>query len=319
MEPDEDLAICVSGLTKRYGDFTAVDGLDLNVRRREFVGLLGPNGAGKSTTLKAISGLLTPTSGTILINGIDSRDHKNAMTRVGCVIETPMPYPSYTPAEMLTHAGKMHGIPKDEIRVRARDVLEELRMWSWRDKKIGGFSKGMRQRVTIAASLIHNPEIVLLDEPTSGLDPRGMIEVRQILKGLKSSGLTLVISTHMLKEVSELCTSMTMMNHGREVVSGNVADLVHGMSGKGTVALDTRVAKDVPPGFLKDLATLPGVAGVESTGPRSFKTTFSGSDEQQSAIVDFIQSHGLMLLSMSESGKDLESLYMSLTDEEAGA
>lgn len=309
-------ALEISGLTKRYGDFTAVDDLDMVVRKGEFMGLLGPNGAGKSTVLKSISGLLTPTSGTILVNGIDSRDHKEAMSRVGCVIETPMPYPSYTPSEMLTYVGRMCGIPKDEIRVRAKDVLEDLRMWPQRDKKIGGFSKGMIQRISIAAALIHNPDIVLLDEPTSGLDPRGMAEIRQILSELRGRGLTLLISTHMLNEVSELCTSMTLINHGRKIVSGSVGDLVHDLSGrmKGTL-LEVRTAKEVPPEFIRELSSLPGVSDAASTGPRSFRVSFAGTDEQRAAIVDLVQSRGLMMLSMDESGEDLESLYMSLTDD----
>ena len=304
-------AIEVRGLTKRYGDLIAIDDFDMDIPKGESMGLVGPNGAGKSTILKSISGLISPTSGTILINGVDSRNHREAMTGVGCVIETPLPYPSYTPAEMLSYAGRMHGIPKEEIRIRSKDVLEDLRMWSWRDKRIGGFSKGMMQRVSIATALIHNPEIVLFDEPTSGLDPRGMIEMRQILQDLKRRGLTMVISTHMLGEISELCTSMTLIDHGRKVIGGRVEELLR--RGQGVV-IEVRLAKDITPGFMKDLSELPGIFDTEATGPRAFRARFIGTDEQQASIAELVQSHGLMILSMNETGEDLESFYMSHTN-----
>ena len=286
--------IDIRHLTKRYGDFTAVDDLSLSVRKGEFLGILGPNGAGKSTTLKSITGMLTPTSGEIFVNGIDARKHREAMCHVGCVIETPQCYPNFSPAEMLDYVGRMHGLPRDEIAIRARDVLEELRMWPWRGKNIGGFSKGMKQRVALAAALLPNPDIIILDEPTSGLDPRGMIEIRQILNGLKQRGLSLMISTHILKEVSEMCTNVIMINHGKQVI---------------------KTIKPMTTEFYTDLDSMAGVSDVERTGEKSAKFRFNGDDEQQSDIVDLVYSHKLRMLSMNESGADLESLYMKLTDE----
>ena len=170
-----------------YGGFAAISNVNLTVRKGEFMGLLGPNGAGKSTTLKAITGLLMPTSGSVRIAGIDIHDHRRAMEHVGCVIETPEPYPGFTPAEIMEYVGRLYGLDSREIEIRARDVLETMRMWEWRDKKIGEFSKGMRQRVVLAQALLPNPDTIILDEPTSGLDPRGMIEIRQTLASPSSS------------------------------------------------------------------------------------------------------------------------------------
>ena len=178
-------AIEAVGLTKMYGGFAAISDVNLTVRKGEFMGLLGPNGAGKSTTLKAITGLLMPTSGSVRIAGIDIKDHRHAMEHVGCVIETPEPYPGFTPAEVMQYVGRIYGLDKREIEIRSRDVLETMRMWEWRNKKIGEFSKGMRQRVVIAQALLPNPDTIILDEPTSGLDPRGMIEIRQTLAEMK--------------------------------------------------------------------------------------------------------------------------------------
>lgn len=305
----------VENLTKRYGDFIAVDDLSMTVKKGEFMGLLGPNGAGKSTTLKSITGLVTPTSGTIRVNGIDTKDHKSAMTHVGCVIETPECYPNFSPAEMLEYIGRIHGLSRSEIKIRARDVLEEVRMWKWRDKNVGKFSKGMRQRVSLAAAMMPNPEIIILDEPTSGLDPRGMIEIRQTLNDLKRRDLSLLISTHILKEVSEMCTSMTMINHGKTIISGDVNTLIHNLA-KDTkgVEIELRTLTEMGKEFMTDIEGLQGISSLERTGDRSVRFRFVGTDEQQADIVDMVYRHRLRLLSMNESGADLESLYMKLTE-----
>ena len=307
----------VQNLTKRYGSFTAVDNLSMTVKKGEFMGLLGPNGAGKSTTLKSITGLVRPTEGTILVNGIDAMRHKEAMRHVGCVIETPESYPNFTPAEMLEYVGRIHGISRAEIRIRARDVLEEVRMWKWRDKPVGQFSKGMRQRVSLAAAMLPNPELIILDEPTSGLDPRGMIEIRQTLNDLKKRDLTLLISTHILKEVSEMCTSMTMINHGKTVISGDVNTLIHNMAmdARG-VEIELKTLTQMSKEFMYDVEHMQGVSTLERTGDRSVRFRFIGTDEQQADIVDMVYRHNLRLLSMNESGADIESLYMQLTDED---
>jgi len=320
MDDDSDigqgLSLDVRNLTKRFGNFTAVDNLSLKVKKGEFMGLLGPNGAGKSTTLKSITGLISPTKGKIYINGIDSVKHRNAMTHVGCVIETPESYPNFTPTEMMQYVGRIHGLSNKEIKIRARDVLEEVRMWSWRDKNIGEFSKGMRQRVSLAVAMFPNPNLVLLDEPTSGLDPRGMIEIRRTMNSLKKRGMSLLISTHILKEVSEMCTSMTMINHGKTIISGDVNKLIHNLAqNENTVAIELRMLGDLTNKFISDINAMTGVSNFEKMGEGSVKFSFNGTDDQQADIVDLVYAHKLRLLCMNETGADIESLYMKLTDE----
>ena len=301
------------GLTKRYGNFVAISNINLTVRKGEFMGLLGPNGAGKSTTLKAITGLLTPTSGTVRIGGIDISDHRRAMEHVGCVIETPEPYPNFTPAEIMEYVGKLYGLNSREISIRARDALESVRMWEWRDKKIGGFSKGMRQRVILAQALLPNPDTIILDEPTSGLDPRGMIEIRQTLAELKQRDRSLLISTHILKEVSEICGSVTMIRDGKVITSGDVATLVHGMGNIQQVTLEIRTLKPLTQGLITDLTGCTGVTDVEKMGDHIVKVAFSGSSDDQAHVASIAFGSGLGILAMNEKGADLESLYMELT------
>ena len=307
-------AIEVSHLVKRYGSFTAVSDISFQVGRGEFMGLLGPNGAGKSTTLKAVTGLLKPTSGTVFIQGVDIRDHRHALQHVGSVIETPMPYGDFTPADLLQHVGRIYGLDKREIAIRGRDVLEEMKLWDWRYSKIDGFSKGMKQRVVLAQALLPNPDIIILDEPTSGLDPRGMVEVREILKGLKKRDCSLLISTHILSEVSELCGSVTMIRDGQAVMSGDVSELLNGTS-SGPITLEVKVLKDVTSDFVSSLSDCKGVMNCETKGNHMLNIQFNGSPEEQTEVIATAFNSGLGLLSVNESGKDLESLYMELTEE----
>lgn len=308
-------AIEAVGLTKMYGGFAAISDVNLTVRRGEFMGLLGPNGAGKSTTLKAITGLLIPTSGTVRIAGVDVKDHSRAMQHVGCVIETPEPYPGFTPAEIMEYVGRMYGMDSREIAIRSRDVLETVKMWDWRDKKVGGFSKGMRQRIVLAQALLPNPDTIILDEPTSGLDPRGMIEIRQTLSELKSRDRSLLISTHILSEVSELCGSVTMIRDGRVVVQGDVSELIHG-SGGSTVTLEVRTVGELTSEVIRDVEGCDGVRGTERMGGHAVKVSFSGTPEQQAHVADTLFRSGLGILAMNEKGVNLESMYMELTKED---
>ena len=306
-------AIEIRSLTKAFGSFVAVSNVSMNVKRGEFMGLLGPNGAGKSTTLKVITGMITPTSGSVEINGIDSLDHSNAMDGVGCVIETPECYPNFSPTEILKYVGKLTGVGGGNLNDRVRETLEEVRMWEWRDKPVGKFSKGMKQRVALAQALLPDPDILLLDEPTSGLDPRGMVEVREILRGLKRQGKSLLVSTHILSEVSEVCDAVTVIRRGQTMMSGNVRELMQRREGNVTVQVGLR--KGLTSTFLQDLRKFDGVASAESTDEYSFSVTFSGEDDRE-GIVDLIRKHKLGLLTMNQKGSDIESLYMSVTAED---
>lgn len=306
-------AIEAVGLTKMYGGFAAISNINLTVRKGEFMGLLGPNGAGKSTTLKAITGLLMPTSGSVRIAGIDIHDHRRAMEHVGCVIETPEPYPGFTPAEILDYVGRIYGLDSREIEIRSRDVLETMRMWEWRDKKIGDFSKGMRQRIVLAQALLPNPDTIILDEPTSGLDPRGMIEIRQTLAELKHRDVSLLISTHILSEVSEICGSVTMIRDGKVIASGDVSRLIHGTGVDNSVTLEIRTLRALTPQVISDLTHCPGVMSSERMGDYTIELEFAGSQEDQAHVNEVAFRSGLGILALNEKGANLEDLYMELT------
>ena len=184
--------ILIENLEKTYkGGFKAVDALSLSVPRRSFVGFLGPNGAGKTTTIKIMTHLLDATGGKVYLNGVDAMsDPKKAMAEVGAVVETPEFYPYLTPVETLEYLGRIRGMSKQDIRRRTDVVLETVKMTEVKNKRVGQFSKGMKQRIAIAQAIMHEPSTIILDEPTSGLDPRGMYEVREVLNDLKKEDYT---------------------------------------------------------------------------------------------------------------------------------
>ncbi len=306
------IAIEISSLTKSFGGFVAVDNVSMTINKGEFMGLLGPNGAGKTTILKLLSGMIRPTSGNAKVNGIDCAVHHKAMKAVGCVIETPECYSNFTPVEMLRYIGNVRGISKSDVDERIRIVLDEVKMWEWRNDKIGNFSKGMKQRVALAQALLSDPEILILDEPTSGLDPRGMVEVRDILSSLKGRGLTMLISTHMLNEVSELCDSVTMIRQGKVVVSGKVRELL--TSGKGEFRIEIETQNNMTKEFLSDIEIIYGKGNVDILDDFTFVVASSEKDAAYT-VVDMIREHNLGLRAIKHKGSDLESLYMSLTQD----
>lgn len=306
-------AIEINSLTKQFGSFIAVSNISMSVKRGQFMGLLGPNGAGKSTILKVITGMISSTSGSVQVNGFDVGDHKDAMATVGCVIETPECYPDFTPTEVLKHIGGLRGLKGAYLDERIVKVLNEVRMWEWRDKPVGKFSKGMRQRVALAQALLPDPEILILDEPTSGLDPRGMIEVREILKGLKDGRRSLLISTHMLNEASEVCDEVTVLRRGQKVMGGSIRELQR--SAVGEAILEVTVRKPYEENFLNEIRQNPTVENAEPIDEYSFMIDMKDHDVGREWIIELIGQHNLGFLTMSQKGSDLEDLYMSLTQE----
>jgi ABC-2 type transport system ATP-binding protein len=237
MEGDKEMpSLEAVSLSKKYGSFEAVANLNLKIEGAKCVGFLGPNGAGKTTTLKMFTDLIRASSGQALINGINVHTHKKkALESVGTLIETPEIYPSLTPREALNMISEIRGVPKDERNRRIEEAVAEVRMNEWIDKRVGKFSKGMKQRICIASALLSDPAVLLLDEPTTGLDPRGMSEVRDIIKSLKGKHRLIFMSSHILSEVSEVCDEVAMIDHGKLIVYDTIQNVTAKFSGGGNV------------------------------------------------------------------------------------
>ena len=302
--------IVIDKLTKDFDGFRAVDDLSLTVHQGSFLGFLGPNGAGKTTTIKILTNLLSATGGSASLNGIDVMQHpKEALADVGAVVETPEFYPYLTPIETLAYLGELRGMTKEDITRRTKEVLETVKMTEWADKRIGKFSKGMKQRVAIAQAILHEPSVIILDEPTSGLDPRGMFEVREILNELKKKDYTVFMSSHLLNEVQEVCSDVALINRGRLLKTGSVEELLDQASVK---RIEVRTIQPISGEILNRISKLEGVQELRASGENQFMFSLTGKDEEQAQMLMKLQSLGLNVVSFKESGLALESLYMSL-------
>mgnify|MGYP001032774013 CR=1 FL=1 len=302
--------IVIQNLTKDFSGFKAVDNLNLTVRQGSFLGFLGPNGAGKTTTIKILTNMLSATSGSALLNGVDVvNDPKTALAGVGAVVETPEFYPYLTPRETLAYLGELRGMSAEDIRSRSAEVLDVVKMSEWADKRIGKFSKGMKQRIAIAQAILHEPSVIILDEPTSGLDPRGMVEVRGVLQNLKKKQYTVFMSSHLLNEVQEVCDDVALIDHGRLLKSGSVAELINSVNIR---RLEVRTLQQIDGAWLNKISQIEGVQGLRASGPASFHLTLDGGDENQARLLHDLQALGLTVVSFKESGVALESLYLSM-------
>lgn len=301
----------IVNLRKEYKKFVAVDNLSISIEKNSFTGLLGPNGAGKSTTLKILTHLTSATSGKAYINGIDVTENpKEALQNVGTVVETPEFYLYLTPRETMKYIGEILGMSHESIAAETDEILEKVKMTEWADKRLGTFSKGMRQRIALGQALMNSPNIIILDEPTSGLDPRGMAETREILKNIRSGGndLTVLMSSHLMHEVSDLCNRVAMMDHGVLLLHDDMEKVlveadVH------TILVKTLTAPDGD--AVSAISALDGVIEAGGlSGGLYFK--FKGDRETQSELLASIGGMGLGVYSFSESGNALEERYLGL-------
>ena len=226
----DDVVISLKGVKKTFRDFwlrptvNAVDSLDLTVRRGEVFGLLGPNGSGKSTTIKMILGLLDATKGEVEMFGLSPRSLA-ARARLGYLPELSYLHPFLTARETLMYYAGLCGLSRKESAVRTLQLLAMVKLEDVANRPVGGFSKGMARRVALASALIGRPELLVLDEPTSGLDPVSTKEVKTLVKALAKSGMTILMTSHLLADAEDVCNRVMILNHGKAVAEGDIASL----------------------------------------------------------------------------------------------
>ncbi len=241
-----DAAVAAWGLTKTFGQKVAVNGLNLVVRRGEFFGFLGPNGAGKSTTIKMMVGLLRPTSGTAFIAGVDVwRDPLRAKAAMGVLPEQLNLYDRLTGRELIEFAGRLYDIPRDEVRHRTQSLLDVLMLGDDADKLVVDYSVGMRKKISLAAALIHRPQVLFLDEPFEGIDPVSSRVIRDILRDLTTTGTTIFFSSHIMEVVERLCTRVGIINAGTLVAEGTLAELRQRAAMSGSAGAENSSLEDI--------------------------------------------------------------------------
>jgi len=298
----------IEHLTKNFGTIKAVNDLTLNVPEGTTVGFLGPNGAGKTTTIKILTHLISATSGKAHLHGVDVIRHpKEALAHVGAVVETPEFYPYLTPVETLAYLGRIRGMQPSEIRQRSNELLQMVKLDEWRTTRIGKFSKGMKQ--AIAQAILHEPDILILDEPTSGLDPRGMVEVRELIRTLKRQHYTIFMSSHLLVEVQEVCDRAALIDKGRLLIYDSIDNLKQLTK---ISKIEVTVLDAVSDGLLETVRGFRNVRAVERASGGIFVVTLEGQSLEKADLLASIERTGVKVSGFSQVGLPLELMYMDL-------
>jgi ABC-2 type transport system ATP-binding protein len=311
-----------TGLVKRYDRTLAVAGLDLDVPEGEIFGLVGPNGAGKTTILRILATLLEPTAGDAEIAGASVRRQPNEVRRVlGFMPDVFGVYDDMKVWEYLDFFARCYGIAANRRRQMIADLLELVDLADKRDTYVQGLSRGMQQRLCLAHTLVHDPQVLLLDEPASGLDPRARVELRELLRELRSLGKTILISSHILPELEELCTSVAIVDRGQVLAQGRVSDIERRL--RVGAVLRARVLGDSEAleGARGYFAAQPLVASAAILDDGTIEIGFRGDDEATARLLAGAVSTGLPIISFARAASDLEELFLQITarDEPASA
>ena len=304
-----EFAIETTNLTKKYASLVAVDNLDLKVKADTIHGFLGPNGAGKTTTLKILVGLLKPDGGSVSVLGQElGWDKPDVRSRIGYMPELPKLPKHLKGRELLDIYGRMYGMNKEERNKQVPKLLDMVGLREREDDLIGKYSKGMQQRLGMAQALLNEPELVILDEPSLGLDPVGMVEVREIMKGISKEGVTVFLSSHLLHEVEQVCTHVTIINKGVEVTSGTLKQI--SAKFRGPVTIEAEVDK-LSKAVIEKVKGLPFVADVSRDG-KKLLVQVKTRDDVRSQVSQAITAEGGIVISMNLKGESLEDVFMDL-------
>jgi len=299
-------------LTKRYGKFTALDSLNLKIEKGSVFGFVGQNGAGKSTTFSILATLLSPSSGTAYINGYNiSKEPKAVRSQIGYMPDFFGVYDQLKAVEYLDFYGASYGISQSERKKLIPQLLELVNLTHKQDSYVDVLSRGMKQRLCLARSLIHDPEVLILDEPASGLDPRARVEMREILKELKNMGKTILISSHILPELAEMCDVIGIIDQGKLVAEGSVAEIQKRLQGEKLIIAKLYRELDKAVNFFEDQPLVSQL--VRRDDGESLQFMFNGTIEEQVQLLKAALSHDIPIVSFSEIETNLEDVFMEIT------
>ena len=308
----------VKNLVKRYGNHLAVDHLSFTVEKGQIYGFLGPNGAGKSTTMNIITGYLASTEGTVIVDGHDILKEPEAAKRcIGYLPEQPPLYMDMTVGEYLAFVTELKQIKKGERKEMAKKVMEMTGTWEVKDRLIKNLSKGYRQRVGLAQALVGFPEILILDEPTVGLDPKQMIEIRSMIREL-SKDHTVILSSHILSEVSAVCDHILILSKGKLAASDTPENLSRAMAGEQKLSLLIKGTETAIRQAAEELGAAQWNLGSEEEEPQAFRLSVTAEPEQDLREKTFrtMAEHGLAILEMKTTSMSLEEVFLELTEGE---
>lgn len=304
------IAIETRSLTRKFGRLTAIQDLNLQIPPGAIYGLIGPNGAGKTTTLRMLAGLLEPSSGEILLEGRRvNHDWRDLQRKIGYMPDFFGVYEDMLVWEYLDFFARCHSIPAQRRQQVVEELLELVDLAGKRDAYVQTLSRGMRQRLCLAHTLVHDPQVLLLDEPASGLDPRARVEMRELLRELGAMGKTIVLSSHILSELAELCDSVGIIEKGHLIVSGSLNDIRrHALQ---TRNLRLKILTDLEEAKLT-LQDLPGINQIYTINGE-LEVEFHGDEEAAADLLQSIITMGIRLASFREIASDLEEIFLRLT------
>ena len=304
-----EFVIETANLTKKYGSLVAVDKLDLKVKANTIHGFLGPNGAGKTTTIKILVGLLKLDAGSASVLGLElGWDKPNVRSRIGYMPELPKLPKHLKGRELLDIYGRMCGMTKGERGKQVPKLLDMVGLKERGNDLIGTYSKGMQQRLGMAQALLGEPELLILDEPSLGLDPTGMVEIREIMMEMVKGGITIFLSSHLLHEVQQICSYVTIINKGVAVASGTLKQISAKVSGP--LIIEAEVDK-LSKAIAKKVKELPFVTNVSKEG-KKLLVELKTRDDVRSQVSQAITAGGGIVISMNLKGESLEDIFMDL-------
>lgn len=303
----------IKKLCKKYGKFTAVDNLDLSVAEGEIFGFVGPNGAGKTTTMKIICGLLEADSGEVYVDGVNAiKNNKSIKEKIGYMPDFFGVYDNLKVSEYLEFYASIYSINGKERDKVCGDLLELVDLSSKRDVYVDSLSRGMKQRLCLARSLVHNPKLLVLDEPASGMDPRARFEMKEILRTLKDMNKTIIISSHILPELAELCTTIGIIEKGKIILRGTVDEIMLKVYRNKGIKIRVHNKLEEAVTVLKEF---PNVDNI-TTGENSIQAYFEGGDEDMSNILKTLVNRDIPVVSFSQLDGNLEDIFMKVTGKE---
>ena len=306
----------VQNLTKVYGGKTAVENVSFKIRNGRIYGLLGPNGAGKSTTMNIMTGCLSPTEGTVLINGYDICDQPiEAKRQIGYLPEQPPLFVDMTPAEYLTFVAEAKGVSDELIDRQVKEAMQVTDVLSVKDRLIRNLSKGYRQRVGIAQAILGSPDIIILDEPTVGLDPQQLTEIRALVRKLGEK-LTVIISSHILSEISELCDHVIILSEGHVVADDDMAELEARMNPETTLRMTVKADEAGAKAVLKSIEgvnTVTKLSENQAEGTVTLRVTTTAEADLRDEIFFAMAERRYAVLSTETVEQSLEEIFLSLT------
>lgn len=304
--------LVIKNLEKSYGSFKALKGLNLEIQKGEIFGFIGPNGAGKSTTMKIVSGLLSPDSGEVYVDGIDAIKNNRALKdKIGYMPDFFGVYDNLKAIEYLEFYASIYGIVGEEARKLSLDLLELVNLQDKYDANVDGLSRGMKQRLCLARCLVHNPEVLILDEPASGMDPRARFEMKGILKNLKEMGKTIIVSSHILSELGEICTRIGIIKNGAIVCEGTVEEVM--LMASGTAPINITVMDKVQEaiGILKEQPEIKEI----SVDSNKITINLAGGDKEAMDILRRLVLKDIPVINYSKASGNLEEVFIQITEE----